>query len=109
MTPGSINWGEVLAGFIPNPALALRPAAGFEPLLAQLSASSAEYWSNLIVTRQQEVMAAALSSAVGIKATFLFAYSMLRRKWGTGYTGLLRLDLWTGMCIPFRLFRRFGG
>lgn len=107
MTPGSINWGEVLAGFIPNPALALRPAAGFEPLLAQLSASSAEYWSNLIVTRQQEVMAAALSSAVGINATFLFAYSMLRRKWGTEYTGLMRFDLWTGMLIPFMLVTSF--
>jgi hypothetical protein len=100
---GAIEWGPVFAGFIPNPALIFRPAEGFTPLLEQLSATSAQYWSDYIVSRQQEVMAAALSTAVGINATFLFAYSMLRRKWGTEYKGMLKFDLTTGMLIPFVL------
>lgn len=100
---GSIDWGAVAAGLIPQPGLIFRPAEGFEPMLAMLSETSASYWSDLIVSRQQEVMAAALSSAVGINATFLFAYSMLRRKWGTEYKGMMKFDLATGMLIPFML------
>lgn len=100
---GAIEWEAVFAGFIPNPALLFRPAEGFTPFLAVLSETSAQYWSDLIVTRQQEVIAAAFSTAVGINATFLFAYSMLRRKWGTEYQGLMRFDLFTGMLIPFML------
>lgn len=100
---GSIEWGPVFAGLIPNPALIFRPAEGFIPMLDMLSETSVSYWSDLIVSRQQEVMAAALSSAVGINATFLFAYSMLRRKWGTEYKGMMKFDLATGMLIPFIL------
>lgn len=100
---GAIEWESVFAGLIPNPALIFRPAEGFLPLLAGLSETSAQYWSNLIVARQQEVMAAALSAAVGINATFLFAYSMLRRRWGTEYQGMMKFDLATGMLIPFVL------
>ncbi|SHE46125.1 Natural resistance-associated macrophage protein [Fodinibius roseus] len=99
----AIDWGEVFAGFIPNPALIFRPAEGFLPLLNELPEISAQYWSELIVSRQQEVMAAALSSAVGINATFLFAYSMLRRKWGTEYKGMMKFDLIAGMLLPFML------
>lgn len=99
----TINWGEMFAGLIPDPSLIFRPADGFAPLLSQLSESSAQYWSELIVGRQQDVIAAAISSAVGINMTFLFAYSMLRRKWGTEYKGLMKFDLATGMLIPFML------
>ncbi|MEX2639142.1 MAG: divalent metal cation transporter [Balneolales bacterium] len=99
----SIEWGAVFKGLIPNPALIFRPADGLMPMLDQLSATSAAYWSDLIVGKQQEVMAAALSSAVGINATFLFAYSMLRRKWGTEYQGMLKFELGIGMLIPFML------
>src|SRR5699024_12479529 len=80
---GTLNWEGIFVGFIPDFSLIFRPADGFKPLLSQLSETSGRYWSNLIVGRQQEVMAAALSSAVGINMTFLFAYSMLRRKWGS--------------------------
>lgn len=100
---GEIEWGSVLAGLVPNPALIFRPAEGFIPLLETLPEASAEFWSGLIVSRQQEVMAAALSTAVGINATFLFAYSMLRRKWGTEYQGMMKFDLATGMLLPFML------
>lgn len=100
---GEIEWGSALAGLIPNPALIFRPAEGFTPLLEGLPEASAEFWSSLIVSKQQEVMAAAVSTAVGINATFLFAYSMLRRKWGTEYQGMMKFDLAMGMLLPFML------
>ncbi|MEX2397220.1 MAG: divalent metal cation transporter, partial [Balneolales bacterium] len=100
---GSINWADLGKGLIPNPALFFRPAEGFLPLLEGLTQTSRDYWSALIVARQQDVMAAALSSAVGINMTFLFAYSMLRRRWGAEYQGLMKFDLSFGMLIPFML------
>ena len=100
---GTVNWAELGRGLIPNPALFFRPAAGFLPLLEGLSETSRAYWSALIVARQQDVMAAALSSAVGINMTFLFAYSMLSRRWGPEYRGLMKFDLSIGMLIPFML------
>jgi Mn2+/Fe2+ NRAMP family transporter len=104
---GTINWAEVGRGLIPNPALIFRPAEGFLPLLEGLSETSRAYWSDIIVNRQQDVMAAALSSAVGINMTFLFAYSMLRRKWGPEYRGLMKFDLAGGMLIPFMMVTSF--
>lgn len=100
---GAIDWSELWKGFIPNPALIFRPAEGFLPLLADLSETSRKFWTDLIVNRQQDVMAAAISSAVGINMTFLFAYSMLRRRWGIEYGGLMKFDLTFGMLIPFML------
>ncbi len=100
---GAIEWSELGRGFIPNPALLFRPADGFLPILAGFSEISQSYWTDLIVNRQQDVMAAALSSAVGINMTFLFAYSMLRRKWGAEYQGMMKFDLGVGMLIPFML------
>ncbi|MEX2641750.1 MAG: divalent metal cation transporter [Balneolales bacterium] len=100
---GSIDWAVLGKGFLPNPALIFRPADGFIPLLEGLSEASRGYWTDIIVNRQQDVMAAALSSAVGINMTFLFAYSMLRRKWGSEYQGLMKFDLGVGMLLPFML------
>ena len=100
---GVVNWSELGSGLIPNPSLMFKPAVGFLPLLETLSGPSREYWTGLLVNQQQNVMAAALSSAVGINMTFLFAYSMLRRKWGPEYKGLMRFDMATGMFIPFVL------
>lgn len=100
---GTIDWIELWKGMIPNPALIFRPAEGFLPLLENLSETSQRFWTSLIVNRQQDVMAAALSSAVGINMTFLFAYSMLRRRWGIKYQGLMKFDLTFGMLIPFML------
>ncbi|MEX1136494.1 MAG: divalent metal cation transporter [Balneolales bacterium] len=100
---GTINWAELGRGFIPNLALIFRPAEGFLPILEGLSETSQAYWSDLLVSRQQNVMAAAISSAVGINMTFLFAYSMLKRRWGAEYQGLMKFDLGVGMFIPFLL------
>ncbi len=99
----TLDWRQIWSGLIPNPSLIFRPAEGFSPLLAGLTETSREFWTNLIVARQQNVMAAALSSAVGINMTFLFAYSILRRRWGAEYKGLMKFDLATGMFIPFAL------
>lgn len=100
---GSIDWAALGQGFIPKPSLIFRPAEGFVPMLDGLTDISRAYWTELIVNRQQNVLAAALSSAVGINMTFLFAYSMLRRKWGKEYTGLMKFDLIGGMLLPFML------
>jgi hypothetical protein len=104
---GTIDWADVGRGLIPNPALIFRPAEGFLPLLDGLSETSRAYWTGIIVHRQQDVMAAAFSSAVGINMTFLFAYSMLRRRWGPEYRGLMKFDLAGGMLIPFMLVTSF--
>lgn len=100
---GMIEWGELGRGFIPNPALFFRPAEGFLPMLEGLSETSSAYWTNVIVSRQQNIMAAAISNAVGINMTFLFAYSMLRRNWGREYQGMMKFDLAFGLLIPFML------
>lgn len=101
LAPGGIELGAVLKGFLPDPRLIFRPAAGYAPLLAELPAGVREYWENIIVTRQQQVMAAAFATAVGINMTFLFGYSLLRRKWGPEFRGFLKFDLAVGMFIPF--------
>lgn len=98
---GTLDWAELARGVIPNPALIFRPAEGFAPLLADLPEGSRAFWTDLLVRRQQDVMAAALSSAVGINMTFLFAYSVLRRQWGPKHHGLVRLDLAIGMFLTF--------
>ncbi|MCC5908212.1 MAG: divalent metal cation transporter [Balneolaceae bacterium] len=98
-----IDWGEISRGFIPNFSLFFRPAEGFLPMLESLSETSRMYWTDVIVSRQQNIMAAAISNAVGINMTFLFAYSMLRRNWGREYHGMMRFDLAFGLLIPFIL------
>jgi hypothetical protein len=101
--PGGLDLGAIWRGLIPNPMLIFRPAAGFAPLLEALPAEFQAYWSALIVERQQQVMAAAFSTAVGINMTFLFGYSLLRRQWGPEFRGFMKFDLATGMLIPFLL------
>jgi hypothetical protein len=101
LVAGTVDWSELVRGMVPKPALIFRPAEGFAPLLSGLSDTSHAFWTALIVRRQQDVMAAALSSAVGINMTFLFAYSMLRRRWGPEHRGLMTFDLGVGMLLPF--------
>jgi hypothetical protein len=98
---GTVDWTQLARGMVPNPALVFRPAEGFAPLLEGLSDTSRAFWTDLIVRRQQNVMAAALSSAVGINMTFLFGYSVLSRRWGTEHQELMKFDLAVGMLLPF--------
>ncbi len=100
---GSLNWGEVLGGFIPDLSKLSSPAAGFVPLLEALPESARAYWSNLIVTTQRDVMISAAATAVGINMTFLLGYSLLAKGWDRNFRGLTVFDLSTGMFIPFLL------
>jgi Mn2+/Fe2+ NRAMP family transporter len=103
MAEDGLQFGSLLRGFIPDFTLIARPAEGFSPLLADLPAETRNYWSDLLVRDQQRVMAAAFSTAVGINMTFLFGYSLLRRRWGPEFRGFMKFDLGTGMLIPFVL------
>jgi hypothetical protein len=47
------------------------------------------------------VIVATAATAVGINMTFLFGYSLLRRRWGREFRGFVKFDLATGMLIPF--------
>ena len=98
-----LPWGEILAGFIPNPRAFTEPAAGFLPLLNDVAAEHREFWKDVIVSQQRDVVWAAAATAVGINMTFLFPYTLMKRGWGKEFRGLVRFDLATGMFIPFVL------
>lgn len=103
---GSLDWGQIFAGFIPNFALFERPVAGYDSLLAAIGPVGdpiRQYWEDYIVAGQRDVMIAAAATAVGINMTFLFAYSMLRKGWTREYRGLAIFDLSTGMFIPYMI------
>lgn len=97
------DWASLFAGFVPDLSLFTQPAAAFRALIAATPAEHHDYWTELIVRNQRDVIVAAAATAVGINMTFLFPYSVLRRKWGPAFNGLLKFDLATGMFIPFTL------
>ncbi len=99
---GGLNWGEVLSGFIPKLSYFNYPAAGFNEVLAATGAFQ-QYWTDLIVADQRDVMITAAATAVGINMTFLLPYSMLARGWGREFRGLATFDLSTGLLIPYLL------
>lgn len=101
LQPDALNWGEIFRGFIPNPGMILRPAEGFQSLLAHIPPDFASYWEGVIVSDQRGVIVATAATAVGINMTFLFGYSLLRRRWGKEFRGFVKFDLGTGMLIPF--------
>ncbi|MGD9854252.1 MAG: hypothetical protein AB7U20_04800, partial [Planctomycetaceae bacterium] len=97
-----LDWGRILAGFVPDFTLLTKPSAAFAETLAQ-TGTYAAYWKNLIVSDQQKVMITAAATAVGINMTFLLPYSMLARGWDRDFRGLAIFDLATGLFIPFVL------
>jgi Mn2+/Fe2+ NRAMP family transporter len=97
----TIHWGELFAGFIPDFSQFVRPTSGFDDFLA--ATGQQDYWSGVIVSRQQDAMIGAAATAVGINMTFLFPYSMLAKGWTREFRGLAIFDLSTGMLIPFML------
>lgn len=99
--PGALNWGEILRGFVPNPGMLTRPAEGFETLLGHLPSEFAGYWREIIVSDQRGVIVTNAATAVGINMTFIFGYSLLRRRWTREFRGFVKFDLATGMLIPF--------
>ncbi|QDV50786.1 divalent metal cation transporter [Gimesia fumaroli] len=97
-----LDWGKILAGYIPNFSLFANPSPEFSDVLAQ-AGGYAEYWKNLIVGKQQQVMITAAATAVGINMTFLLPYSMRAKGWDKDFRGLAMFDLATGLFIPFLL------
>mgnify|MGYP001156781270 CR=1 FL=1 len=98
---GQLDWGEILAGFVPNFSLLSEPASKFTDIIAQ--SSNQEYWREVILDSQRDRMVTAAATAVGINMTFLLPYSMLRKGWGKEHRGLATFDLSIGLFLPFFL------
>jgi len=100
---GTLDWAQVLRGFVPDLTRIYKPAEGFNWLLDAVPGGQRDFWTNLIVSEQRDVMISAAATAVGINMTFLLPYSMLRRGWDKDFRGLATFDLSTAMFIPFVL------
>lgn len=100
---GELNFGEILAGFIPDFGQWGEPTGKLTEVVAGLDPNGQEFWSSKLVANQRSVMIAAAATAVGINMTFLLPYSMLNRGWDKPFRGLARFDLATGMAIPYVL------
>lgn len=99
---GSLNWGTIMSGFIPDLSLLNKPAPTFD---AAISATGqfADFWRDKITADQRDIMITAFGTAVGINMTFLLPYSMLKKRWGKSHRGLAIFDLSIGLIIPFVL------
>ncbi len=97
-----LAWGEIFKGFIPNLTMLKEPAPAFAKIIAE-TGGYADYWKNLIISQQRDVMVTAAATAVGINMTFLLPYSMLKKGWDREFRGLAIFDLSTGLFIPFIL------
>ena len=106
-TTGGLDWSAVVAGLLPDFSKFARPAATFQPLLDAIDGPARDFWSSVIVAQQQDVIISAAATAVGINMTFLFPYSLLRKKWSREHRGFLVFDLSTGMFIPYVLATGF--
>ena len=101
LSASGLPWQSLLKGFIPNLQSLLSPSDQYLPLLHAVEEAHRPYWSALIVQKQTDVLVSAAATAVGINMTFLFPYTLLRRKWGKPFRGFLVFDLGSGMLIPF--------
>ena len=99
----SIEWSRVWEGFIPNFSVFSEPSEDFKKALDLISGAGAQFWSDMIVSQQRDVVISAAAMAVGINMTFLFPYSMLKKGWNKDFRELAIFDLATGLFIPFLL------
>lgn len=97
---GGASFGDILGGFVPDLSLLSSPAPAIADAIAQ-TGDSATWWTQQVVSKQRDVMVSAAATAVGINMTFLFPYSLLKKKWDRHFRGLAVFDLATGMAIPF--------
>ena len=74
---GQVDWGAVLAGYIPGSLPS--DAAGVTTIMA------------------------ALGTAVGINMTFVYGYTLLDRGWGPAHRELSRYDIVMGLVLPYVL------
>ena len=102
-TNGSLDFREILMGFIPDLSQWSRPAASIEALLLELDGSVSGYWEEKIVSEQRQSMIGVTATAVGLNMTFLLPYSLLARGWDKTFRGLSRSDLVMAMAIPYLL------
>lgn len=102
-TTDSLNWNEILIGFIPNFSHWNSPAPAIQDLLNNLDGAQKTYWAEQIVAKQKESMIGVTATAVGLNMTFLLPYSMLARGWDKPFRGLARFDLIVAMAIPYLL------
>jgi len=100
---GVLNWSAIFRGLVPDLKLLTSPAPSFTPFIAAVDSSCRQFWNDLIVGQQRDVMISAAATAVGINMTFLLPYSMLRRGWDREFRALAIFDLSTGLFIPFIL------
>ena len=99
---GTLDWGAIFSGFIPNPSLIWKPAGAYNEILNALPSDAArEYWTGIVLKAQRDPMVASAAAAVGINMTFLMPWALRARKWGRKHRGLSRFDLVTGMMVPF--------
>ena len=104
---GAIDWGQILNGLIPRIRMLWEPAATVKSYIEAVAPEYQQFWTNLVVGQQRDVMIAATAAAVGINMTFLLPYSMLRKGWDKEFRGLAIFDLSTGLFIPFILATGF--
>lgn len=98
---GQLDWGQLVVGFIPDPAMLTNAAPSYTEPLAAIGSEQRGFWESMIVNAQRDKVIAAAAVAVGVNMTFLLPYSMLRKGWDREFRGLARFDLSTGLLIPF--------
>jgi Mn2+/Fe2+ NRAMP family transporter len=104
LTPASgMVWSEFLSGLIPDIRAFTQPAEKMAAEIAKVAPAFQQFWTDIIVGRQRDVMIGAAATAVGINMTFLLPYSMLRKGWNKEFRGLAIFDLSTGLVIPFTI------
>jgi len=99
---GKLEWGTILAGFIPSISSLTEAAPTFGPAI-QATGENAGFWSSKIAADQRDIVMTAFGTAVGINMTFLLPYSMLKKRWGKAHRGLAIFDLSIGLIVPFVL------
>lgn len=102
MAGDGIDWGAVGSGLIPKWRNLFEPSNVLQPLVDAIADPGArQYWSNLIVSQQRDIVIAAGATAVGINMTFLLPYNLLSSGWNRDFRGLSIFDMFTGMFFPF--------
>ncbi len=98
---GSLDWGRILYGFVPNLAQWSNPSIEIQRLTADMPDQVNQFWTEQIVANQQSSMVSVTATAVGLNMTFLLPYSLLARGWDKPFRGLARFDLIGALAIPF--------
>ncbi|MEX2579353.1 MAG: divalent metal cation transporter [Verrucomicrobiales bacterium] len=99
---GSLDWGAIFRGFVPDLSFLNSPAPAVADAVAA-TGDNATAWTAYVGGIQKDKIIAAFGTAVGINMTFLLPYSMIRKKWGPDHRGLAVFDLGIGLIVPFML------